>query len=185
MTVFTNVFQHPAKRSADPQNRSALGPLIFPNGCGIPFHLLGGQHPGGNKEEQLLVGVLDVSRLKEMPEKRDVSKQGNRGDGVRALGYSHPAEHYGPPIRNKHLSGRLLNIDAHGGLGDDGAWSSVLDGNLQEDVAVVRDLRGNGELQGSVLILHRNCVVDAGLNGNLRALLDHPLNVVLRDDARA
>ena len=79
MTVFTNVLEHPAKRSADPRNGSALSPLIFPSGCGIPFHLLGGQHPGGNKEEQLLVGVLDVSRLKEMPEKRDVSEQGDPG----------------------------------------------------------------------------------------------------------
>src|SRR5208337_415207 len=147
--------------------------------------MLGGQQPGGNKEEQLLVGVLDVSRLKEMPENRDVSKQGNLGDGVRSLRYSHPAEHYGPPIRNKHRSGRLLNIDAHGGTDYEGAWTSVLDHNLQEDMAVVRDLRGDGELQGSVHILNRNCVVDGGLNGNLRALLDHPLDVILRDDARA
>jgi len=79
MTVFTNVLEHPAKRSADRKNRSALRLLIFPSGCGIPFHRLGGHHPGGNKEEQLLVGILDVSRLKEMPEKRDVSKQGDPG----------------------------------------------------------------------------------------------------------
>ena len=41
--------------------------------------MLGGQQPGGNKEEQLLVGVLDDRRLKEMSEKGDVSKQGDRG----------------------------------------------------------------------------------------------------------
>jgi len=78
MTVFTNVLEDPAKRSADPQNRSALRPFIFASGCGIPFHVLGGQQPGGNKEEQLLVGVLDVTRLEEIPENRDVSKQGDR-----------------------------------------------------------------------------------------------------------
>jgi len=79
MTVFTNVLEHPAKRSADRKNQSALFLLYFQAVAESPSTLLGGQESGGNKEEQLLVAVLDVSRLKEMPEKRDVSKQGDPG----------------------------------------------------------------------------------------------------------
>ena len=169
-------FTHPLSRSLRSAFCSPDHPII---------RSLGGQQPGGNKEQQFLVGVLDVSRLKEIPEDRDVSKHRYLGGGVLALRYRNPAKHHRPPIRHKDLSGRLLQINAHRGISDDGPWTSVLHGNAQEDVAVVGDLRGDGELQGSVRILHRNGVVDASLNGNLRALLDHPLSVVLGDDARA
>ena len=60
----------------------------------------------------------------------------------------------------------------------------VLDVYLENNGALVRDLRRHRQLQREIEKLHRNRVVDGCLNRDLDPLLDKTFNVVLRDDFR-
>src|SRR6266567_8629052 len=121
-----------------------------------------------------------------MADQRDVTEQGNLEDVGLLLANHNAADNHGPTVANQHLCFGRLRRQSRDAIDqwDPAINLRILYHHLHENISIRGDLRGHLEPQYRVDVLNRDRVVDRGLNGNLRALLDLRQSVVLGNQLR-
>src|SRR5580692_5634080 len=138
------------------------------------------------EEQQFLRLDGDGGPFEEVADQRQATDDRNLLDVGVLGGDDDAANHDGAAVRNEYLGLRGLRVQRRDTLHARNTLIdlSIFHEHIHEDGAFSRNLRRDFKLQHGVDELHGNRIVDSRLNGQLDALLDDGLFVVLRHDAR-